>query len=153
MVKSEELSIGEIFKTLRLSYGLNQTQLAQKLGVSQGSISKIEKDLLLPPSDILINFAIYYDFSLDIFKDKKLDRPDGKTLGNFISPKYLEKGKISSKAFIKKFFSNGAMKKNKKAIKALRSIGVKPEVLNFPELYFNAQLEEDFQSALSKIKS
>lgn len=52
------MSIGERIKTVRLDNGLKQAEFAQRLGIGQTHVSKIEKDRE-NPSETLIRFISY----------------------------------------------------------------------------------------------
>ena len=49
-------------KYLRQSAGINQVQLAEKLGVSKQSISNWENDNIMPSVDMLVKIAKIADF-------------------------------------------------------------------------------------------
>lgn len=52
-------------KSLRLSKGLNQVQLAERLGVKKQSISNWENDNIMPSVDMLEKIATYFCVSTD----------------------------------------------------------------------------------------
>lgn len=52
-------------KNLRKSKGLNQVQLAEKLGVKKQSISNWENDNIMPSIEMLIRIADFFDVSTD----------------------------------------------------------------------------------------
>lgn len=56
---------GELLKSLRVSAGLTQKQLAEKLGISKNAVSYYEKSLRCPSSDILIRVARVFKVSAD----------------------------------------------------------------------------------------
>lgn len=56
---------GEIIKKLRLSYNLNQVQLADELNVSKQTISNWENNNILPSIDMLIKIARFFSVSTD----------------------------------------------------------------------------------------
>lgn len=56
---------GELLKSLRLSAGLTQKQLAKKLGISKNAVSYYEKSLRCPSTDILIKIAKVFHVSTD----------------------------------------------------------------------------------------
>lgn len=56
---------GEIIKTLRLSYNLNQVQLASELNVSKQTISNWENNNILPSIEMLIKIAHFFSVSTD----------------------------------------------------------------------------------------
>ncbi|ADP35143.1 MULTISPECIES: helix-turn-helix domain-containing protein [Bacillus] len=65
------MSFGHKLKTLRKQRGLTQKELAEKLFLSQSSITRFEKDEILPTSETLSKIANYFDVSIDFL----LDRP------------------------------------------------------------------------------
>ena len=56
---------GDKVKNLRLSYKLNQVQLAQELNVSKQTISNWENNNILPSIEMLINIASFFSVSTD----------------------------------------------------------------------------------------
>lgn len=66
---------GELLKSLRVSEGLTQKQLADKLGISKNAVSYYEKSLRCPSSDVLIRvarvFRVSADFLLGLDNDKQ----------------------------------------------------------------------------------
>ncbi len=57
--------LGEKIKELRLSKGLNQIELASKLGVTKQSISNFENENIRPSVDMIIKMANFFDVSTD----------------------------------------------------------------------------------------
>lgn len=58
------LTLGERIKLIRKSNTLNQVEFAKILGVSQGTLSEIEKDKYKPSTDIII--SIHNNFKIDL---------------------------------------------------------------------------------------
>lgn len=58
-------TFSERFKTLRESAGLNQSQLAEKLGVSRGSISYYENGDRIPDIEFLYKTSKFFNVSYD----------------------------------------------------------------------------------------
>lgn len=58
-------------KALRESAGLNQSQLAEELGVSRGSISYYENGERVPDIDFLYNVSKYFGISFDFLFGEK----------------------------------------------------------------------------------
>lgn len=56
---------GEHLKSLRLSKGITQKQLAELTGTSERGIQNYELNQRKPTYDILISLADYFDVSLD----------------------------------------------------------------------------------------
>ncbi len=54
-------------KELRIEKGLTQSELAQKVGLTQRKISKLETMQLTPSPQIIANFARYFGVSADYF--------------------------------------------------------------------------------------
>lgn len=57
--------IGERIRTLRLALPMNQREFAQRIGISQPTLSCYEKGTALPSVEILINIALKFGVSLD----------------------------------------------------------------------------------------
>jgi len=53
------------FKNLRQSKGLNQVQLAERLGVKKQSISNWENDNIMPSIEMLMRIADFFHVSTD----------------------------------------------------------------------------------------
>lgn len=56
--------LGEKIKMLRLQQGLSQEELAKRLGVVRQTVSKWEKELSLPDSDVLIKIAEVFNITV-----------------------------------------------------------------------------------------
>lgn len=61
----ESIMLAIRVKALRRSRGLNQVQLAEKLGVKKQSISNWENDNIMPSIDMLIKIADFFHVSTD----------------------------------------------------------------------------------------
>ena len=61
------LSLGEKIKELRLEKGLSQTQLANKIGVSQKGIDYWERNVNEPKASYLIALVKFFEISYDEF--------------------------------------------------------------------------------------
>lgn len=57
--------LGSIIQDLRKSYGLNQVELAKKLGVTKQAVSNWENNNILPSIDMLIRIASFFSVSTD----------------------------------------------------------------------------------------
>ncbi len=55
----------ENIKNLRIANGINQVQLAKKLGVTKQTVSNWENDNILPSVEMLVNIAKCFSVSLD----------------------------------------------------------------------------------------
>ena len=56
---------GEIIQNLRKSRGLNQVELARRLGVTKQAVSNWENNNILPSIDMLVRIAKYFSVSCD----------------------------------------------------------------------------------------
>ena len=56
---------GKYFKKYREAKGISQTELAERVGVTQQSISDYEKDFKEPRFDVLVRIANVLDCSTD----------------------------------------------------------------------------------------
>lgn len=56
---------GDKIKSLRLSYNLNQVQLASSLNVSKQTVSNWENNNILPSIDMLIKISQFFSVSTD----------------------------------------------------------------------------------------
>ena len=56
---------GDRIKALRLSYNLNQVQLAEKLSVSKQTVSNWENNNILPSIEMLIKISQFFSVSTD----------------------------------------------------------------------------------------
>lgn len=52
-------------KQLRVERNLSQQELGDEIGVAQQTISRLELENYLPPTDIVISLAIFFDVSID----------------------------------------------------------------------------------------
>ena len=68
--------LNELIKEQRILHGLNQVELAKKLGVSKQSVSNWENDNIQPSIDMLTKIADFFNISTDYL----LGREDKKTL-------------------------------------------------------------------------
>ena len=63
-------SFGEYIKSLRKQKGLNQTQLAAKLGLDMSAISKIENKKTQFKESLLNTLAEIFDLEINLVKEK-----------------------------------------------------------------------------------
>ncbi|MBS6547280.1 MAG: helix-turn-helix transcriptional regulator [Clostridiaceae bacterium] len=62
----------ESIKILRMKRNLKQTDIAEKLGITQGAVSYWESDGAFPPSRFLPKLASIFDCTIDeLFKDEE----------------------------------------------------------------------------------
>ena len=59
------MMLNERIRALRITKGINQIQLANKLGVTKQSISNWENDNILPSVDMLVKLATFFSVSTD----------------------------------------------------------------------------------------
>ncbi len=79
---NELKGIGERIEEAMLAKGLNQTQLAAKLGISRSAISQFVHEKRCPSRKILVKMANTLSVSVDFLTGRSA-RPDyGKLLGN-----------------------------------------------------------------------
>ena len=71
------MEIGKRLRALREMLGISQQTLAVQLGSTQSSINRYENEQALPPSDLLLRYADYFDVSLD-YLFGRTDMPQGK---------------------------------------------------------------------------
>lgn len=62
-------------KYLRQSAGINQVQLAEKLGVSKQSISNWENDNIMPSIDMLVKIADFFAVTADYLLGRSIQEP------------------------------------------------------------------------------
>jgi transcriptional regulator with XRE-family HTH domain len=101
-------TIGERIKTLRKSIGFNQKEFSNKIGISQGSLSDIEKGRNKPSIQTLIEISGNFNVSIDwLIK------------GNFLDNKFRNNARILLDQVIKEIikifydFKHKLMEENK----------------------------------------
>ena len=57
--------LGEHIKSLRMSRGLNQVEMAKIFGVTKQSVSNWENGNIMPSIDMLVKIASYFSVSTD----------------------------------------------------------------------------------------
>ena len=77
----DQQKIGSFLKTLRTEQGLTQEQLAEKLGVSNRSVSRWENGVNMPDFDLLMELARRFGVGIDELLDgeRKLQPAGGET--------------------------------------------------------------------------
>lgn len=60
------MTLGKLFRAYRKRLNLTQTELADELGVSQGTISKWEKDQLTPVFNLGIRAVQFLDIPIQV---------------------------------------------------------------------------------------
>jgi len=81
----DQQKIGRFLKDLRKERGVTQEQLAERLGVSNRSVSRWENGVTMPDFDLLIQIAKLYDVEIEEILDgerkvKKVDRETEATM-------------------------------------------------------------------------
>ena len=64
-MRSGIMRYGEALKIQRVLSGLNQIELANKIGISQQNISRWERDEVLPNIDFCVKLADFYNITID----------------------------------------------------------------------------------------
>ena len=98
------MEIGKRLRALREMLGISQQTLAVQLGSTQSSINRYENEQALPPSDLLLRYADYFDVSLD-YLFGRTDMPQGKLYA--FKPKHTPE-KDEMRRFIEMCFEAGS---------------------------------------------
>ena len=79
-------------KNLRRSKGLNQVQLAEKLGVKKQSISNWENDNIMPSIDMLVRIADFFSVSTDYLLGRDVQKESAPIMLDLtgLSPRQIE---------------------------------------------------------------
>ena len=68
----DTVKIGALLKTLRKEHGMTQEQLAEKLGVTNRTVSRWEVGSNMPDLDIIIDLSELYQIEIkDLFNGEK----------------------------------------------------------------------------------
>ncbi|MBE8167352.1 MAG: helix-turn-helix transcriptional regulator, partial [Shewanella sp.] len=59
------MTLGQIIKKCRVEKGLSQPELADKIGIEQSYLSKLENDKSLPSNDMLQAILLAFDIKLE----------------------------------------------------------------------------------------
>ena len=100
--KMNQVKIGNLLKELRKEKNYTQEQLADKLGVSQRTVSRWETGHNLPDLDILIEMADFYNVDLRELlngerKGEKMDREIEETVMKVAEYSNEEKSQLTRK--------------------------------------------------------
>lgn len=79
----DQIKIGEFLRSLRKEKGWTQMELADQLGVSNRSVSRLENGTTLPDLSLLLVLSELYDISMDEILDgrkKEENMTDNKTI-------------------------------------------------------------------------
>lgn len=69
----EKLDIGTKLKLARVSAGMSQKELAEKLGISYGMITRYESGYMNPSYKVLTNFGDVLGFTVELKKKREDD--------------------------------------------------------------------------------
>ena len=61
----DQVKIGAFLKELRNHNNLTQEQIAEKLGVSQRSVSRWENGNTMPELGVLVELSVFYDVDIN----------------------------------------------------------------------------------------
>jgi transcriptional regulator with XRE-family HTH domain len=61
------MTLGKKLKTLRADHNLSQPELAEKIGIEQSYLSKLENDKSVPSNEIFKNILHAFDLTLEQF--------------------------------------------------------------------------------------
>ena len=77
----DQIKIGTFLRQLRKENGLTQEQLAEKLGVTNRSVSRWENGVNMPDFDLVIEIADLFDITIDefLYGERKIDMIDKNT--------------------------------------------------------------------------
>ncbi len=62
-------TFGEALKTLRVNNRLSINEMAGKIGISKGLLSRYENDKVIPSLKTAVRLAQFYNVSLDSFSE------------------------------------------------------------------------------------
>lgn len=63
------MTIGQKLKKLRIKKGITQLEVAKHVGVNFQTIYKYEKDIVVPPTEMLLKLAKYFNVTTDFLLD------------------------------------------------------------------------------------
>lgn len=66
--------LGEKIKKLRILRGINQIELAQKIGVTKQCISNWENENIQPSIEMLVKLAVFFNVTTDYLLDFEKER-------------------------------------------------------------------------------
>lgn len=87
MVFTDKKQIGEIIKFYRKKSGLTQYELAEKIGLSEKHVSKIERGQNIIKLDTFLKMAEILEFTLEDFglQKSKTEKSNNNKINNIIS--------------------------------------------------------------------
>ena len=82
------MKLGQLIKSLRISYGISQKKLSEKLTISTNYLCLIETSKRIPSSDLISRFAKEFNITRDALDFLSTDVP--MELDNINSKKYTK---------------------------------------------------------------
>ena len=76
--------ISERMRSLRESLKLSQMKLSKEFGISQSALARYETNDAMPPLELLLKYADYFDVSMDYIFGRTND-PRGATYQNHVN--------------------------------------------------------------------
>ena len=76
--------ISERMRSLRESVKLSQMKLSKEFGISQSALARYETNDAMPPLELLLKYADYFDVSMDYIFGRT-DDPRGATYKNHVN--------------------------------------------------------------------
>ena len=76
--------ISERIRSLRESVRLSQMKLSKEFGISQSALARYETNDAMPPLELLLKYADYFDVSMD-YVFGRTDDPRGATYQNHVN--------------------------------------------------------------------
>ena len=76
--------ISERMRSLRESVKLSQMKLSKEFGISQSALARYETNDAMPPLELLLKYADYFDVSMDYIFGRTND-PRGATYQNHVN--------------------------------------------------------------------
>lgn len=71
-----KIRMADLLRQLRKERGLTQCECAARLGLNHSTISAYENDLRIPPCEILVDIAQFYDVTTDYLLGYQCNRDD-----------------------------------------------------------------------------
>ena len=163
------LTTGKLIQELRIKAGYTQKTLSEVLHVTDKAISKWERDICLPNTDLLPKLALLFDVDIELLISKSLEQEDwvgvidiedidfsqtvyDKPLVYYLLSHYLLLG-ITNIHFItdkknEAYLNNGRFKKFGFRFSFDRSWCCNLMVFNHPWFLFGSDLTQQFQGAM-----
>lgn len=74
------MSFGNILKQLRSEFGINQNELANRIGISRSSIAMYETNQRLPDYETIVSLSNFFNVSSDFLLELQIDNNNSNTL-------------------------------------------------------------------------